>query len=87
MDEVKERLSDAATLTPGFVPLDGVGAWQQALVDMSDEDVRTLVVQTKEDMVKAGRLEFDWQAAKAAKLERKRLKELQLQARLDSELY
>ena len=72
MDETKERL-DAQTNGPS---VEGVAGWQRALLEMSDEEVRALVVKVKEELDAAGRLEFDWRAAKAAKEERKRLKAL-----------
>ncbi|KAI0372116.1 hypothetical protein BV20DRAFT_964203 [Pilatotrama ljubarskyi] len=77
LDEAKERL--AARLAPAGAEEWGadreVPAWQRALLDMSDEEVRTLLVSVKEELDVAGKLEFDWRAAKAAKLERKKQKE------------
>lgn len=76
MDEVKERLArlpasvDAPRGVGGTVPM-----WQRVLLDMSEEDAQALVVTVKEEMAKDGRLDFDWKAAKAAKLEKKRQKE------------
>ncbi|KAI8994117.1 hypothetical protein BD414DRAFT_513724 [Trametes punicea] len=78
LDEVKNRLArrvlglgDSESQVAGEVP-----AWQRALLDMSDDDVRTFITHVKEEMDAAGKLEYDWRAAKAAKLERKKLKEL-----------
>ncbi|KAI0720474.1 hypothetical protein C8T65DRAFT_633122 [Cerioporus squamosus] len=78
MEEVKDRLS-ATTLSPSEAAVNHakeVPVWQRALLRMSDEEVRALVVEVKEDLAKAGRLAFDWRAAKAAKQEKKRQKEL-----------
>ncbi|KAI1789588.1 hypothetical protein LXA43DRAFT_892529 [Ganoderma leucocontextum] len=76
IDEVRERL---ARLPTGASAPHAVGetvpVWQRALLVMSEEDVRALVVTVKEDMAKDGRLEFDWKAAKAARLEKKRQRE------------
>ncbi|KAI0335938.1 hypothetical protein GY45DRAFT_1292590 [Cubamyces sp. BRFM 1775] len=82
LDEMKERL---AKLQLGSEP-DGdavassvvreIPAWQYPLLEMSDEEVRELMVKVKEDLDAAGKLEYDWRAAKAAKLARKRQAEL-----------
>ncbi|KAH9933108.1 uncharacterized protein BXZ73DRAFT_46389 [Epithele typhae] len=74
IEEVKERLgAHAETADVGEA---GAQAWQRALVEMEDEEVRALVVQVKEELATAGKLEYDWKAAKAAKEERKRAKAL-----------
>ncbi|KAI0354927.1 hypothetical protein OH77DRAFT_1425528 [Trametes cingulata] len=84
LDEVKDRL--AARLHPetagsrepavaGDIP-----AWQLVLLNMSDDEVRTLIVSVKEELDAAGKLVFDWRAARAAKLERRRLKEAEAAA-------
>ena len=78
MDEVKERLSSMPAV--GSAPamaMDEVQVWQRVWLEMSDDEVRALVVNVKEELQEKGELEFDWRAAKAAKLERKRQKELE----------
>ncbi|PIL22566.1 hypothetical protein GSI_15255 [Ganoderma sinense ZZ0214-1] len=78
MDEVKERLArlpaGAGVDAPHAVG-EAVSTWQKALLGMSEEDIRALVMSVKEEMAKGGRLDFDWRAAKAARLEKKRQKE------------
>ncbi|KAH9891611.1 hypothetical protein C8Q73DRAFT_746703 [Cubamyces lactineus] len=78
LDEMKERLAKTRL---GSEPGGGavasplvreVPAWQHRLLEMSDEDVRELMVQVKKDLDAAGRLKYDWRAAKAAKLGRKK---------------
>ncbi|KAI0648125.1 hypothetical protein C8Q79DRAFT_1008476 [Trametes meyenii] len=85
LDETKERLGPglAATRLPdgGEVP-----AWQGSLLDMSDDDVQALVVGVKEELDAAGKLAFDWRAAKAAKLERKKQEEHKASAAVDSDI-
>ncbi|KAI9058271.1 hypothetical protein FKP32DRAFT_1688728 [Trametes sanguinea] len=79
MDEMKERLARrpaAAASGEGLEMVGDVPPWQRALLDMSDEEVRRLMVEVKEELDAAGKLEFDWRAAKAAKLEQKKQKEL-----------
>lgn len=74
MDAVKERLSDLGRVSSGdtFVPDGDITVWQHALLDMSVEEVRVLVMEVKENLQQEGKLYFDWRAAKAGKLERKR---------------
>ncbi|TBU47768.1 hypothetical protein BD309DRAFT_998116 [Dichomitus squalens] len=73
MDEVKERLGclPAAGGGPASPVTAVVEPWQRALSEMEEEELRTLVVSVKEEMEKDGRLEFDWRAAKTARLEKK----------------
>ncbi|OSD07300.1 hypothetical protein PYCCODRAFT_1449351 [Trametes coccinea BRFM310] len=78
LDEMKERLAShpaARTSGEGLEVLGDVPLWQRALLEMPDEEVRMLMVQVKEELEAAGKLEFDWRAAKAAKLEQRRQKE------------
>ncbi|RPD62400.1 hypothetical protein L226DRAFT_568817 [Lentinus tigrinus ALCF2SS1-7] len=75
MDEVKDRLSDTSPCPDEVPGAKDVPAWQVALLRMSDAEVRTLVVEVKEEMAQDGRLSFDWRAAKAAKEEKKRQKD------------
>ena len=79
MDEVKERLArlpvEAVVDTPLAVG-EAVPTWQRVLLGISEDDIRALVVTVKEEMAKDGRLDFDWRAAKAARLEKKRQKEI-----------
>lgn len=80
LDEMKERLaksrlrpeSDAGAGAVASPLAREIPAWQYPLLEMSDEEVRELMVQVKEDLDAAGRLKYDWRTAKAAKLERKR---------------
>ncbi len=73
LDEVKERLTArAGSATVSDAMAEAVPAWQRALLEMSNDEVRALTVSVKEDLDAAGKLEFDWRAAKAAKLERKK---------------
>ncbi|OJT13970.1 hypothetical protein TRAPUB_9454 [Trametes pubescens] len=73
LDEVKERLAArAGSATVSDAMAEAVPAWQRALLEMSNDEVRALTVSVKEDLDAAGKLEFDWRAAKAAKLERKK---------------
>ncbi|TFK91124.1 hypothetical protein K466DRAFT_583112 [Polyporus arcularius HHB13444] len=78
MDEVKDRLSNSAPpsceAAVNHIKSE-VPVWQRALLRMSAEEVRVLVVEVKEELEKDGRLSFDWRAAKAAKEEKKREKE------------
>ncbi|CDO77130.1 hypothetical protein BN946_scf184657.g5 [Trametes cinnabarina] len=79
LDEVKERLTSWRMHGNDGKDLDETGdipAWQRALLDMTDAEVRGLTVRVKEELDAAGKLMFDWRAAKAAKLEQKRQKEL-----------
>ena len=79
MDEVKDRLARLPVGDGVSAPLavgGAVPAWQRALLGISEDDVRALVVAVKEEMAKDGRLDFDWRAAKAARLEKKRQKEI-----------
>ena len=76
MDEVKDRLSDTSLCTDEAPPSTDVPTWQRALMPMSEEEVRALVVEVKTQLEQDGRLSFDWRAAKAAKQEKKRLKDL-----------
>ena len=74
MDEVKERLSrlpEAEPESAAAATAPGVEAWQRALLHMEEEELQKLVVTVKDELEKDGRLEFDWRAAKAAKLEKK----------------
>ena len=72
MDKVKERLSLTARQLVEEVP-----RWQCALLDMSDDEVRIYVVEVKEEMQAAGKLQFDWRGAQAAKQERKKMQQLE----------
>ncbi|KAI0670856.1 hypothetical protein C8Q78DRAFT_1032324 [Trametes maxima] len=69
LDETKERLAAGQTST-GIPDGSEVPAWQSSLLNMSDNEVKALVVSVKEELDAAGKLVFDWQAAKAAKLEK-----------------
>ncbi|KAI0822245.1 hypothetical protein BC628DRAFT_1327609 [Trametes gibbosa] len=77
LDEVKVRLSarwaERDLCTVGTVVSEEVPSWQHALLETSDEEVRALVVAVKEELHAAGKLAFNWRAAKAAKLEKRRL--------------
>ncbi|KAH9854649.1 hypothetical protein C2E23DRAFT_893954 [Lenzites betulinus] len=70
LDEVKVRLAARSSGTEPVVS-EEVPTWQRALLDMSDEEVRELTVTVKEELDAAGKLAFDWRAAKAAKLKKK----------------
>ncbi|EIW59501.1 uncharacterized protein TRAVEDRAFT_71548 [Trametes versicolor FP-101664 SS1] len=73
LDEVKERLTArAGSATVSVAMAEAIPAWQHTLLGMSDDEVRALTMSVKEDLEAAGKLEFDWRAAKAAKLERKK---------------
>ncbi|KAI0632086.1 hypothetical protein C8Q77DRAFT_1218606 [Trametes polyzona] len=76
MDEVKERLATqwSSTTSSQEVPAGAdVPPWQSALLNISDEEVRILTVNVKEELDAAGKLAFNWRAAKAAKEKRKKL--------------
>lgn len=70
LDEVKVRLAARSSGTEPVVS-EEVPTWQRALLDMSDEEVRELTVTVKEELDAAGKLAFDWRAAKAAKMKKK----------------
>lgn len=73
LDEVKERLTARAGNAAVSAAMgEAIPAWQRALLGMSDDEVRALTLGVKEDLEAAGKLEFDWRAAKAAKLERRK---------------
>ena len=48
-----------------------VTRWEGELLSLSQDEVRDLVVKTKEEMNKEGRLEFDWKQAKERKAAQK----------------
>lgn len=83
LDEVKERLTArAGNATVSAAMAEAIPARQRALLGMSDDEVRALTLNVKEDLEAAGKLEFDWRAAKAAKLERKKQQAVAAQAEL-----
>ncbi|KAI0768978.1 hypothetical protein BD413DRAFT_614023 [Trametes elegans] len=78
LDEVKARLAaayDAAADNMAGAAAD-VPAWQRVLLGMEEDEVRVLVVAAKEELDAAGKLTHDWRAAKAARMDRKKQREL-----------
>ncbi|KAH9950553.1 hypothetical protein B0H21DRAFT_499013 [Amylocystis lapponica] len=86
MDGVRERLGgelreDGAAMGGAPVQVHGAAStqlpvarltpWESAMFPLSVDEVRALVIQVKDEMQAAGKLEFDWRAAKARKMERK----------------
>ncbi|EKM51481.1 uncharacterized protein PHACADRAFT_149901 [Phanerochaete carnosa HHB-10118-sp] len=82
-DETKERLGgeDKLSIVVG-IPLDSLQsddippehltlrAWEYAMARMSADGVKTMVMEVKEELDAAGRLQYDWKAAKQKKVER-----------------
>lgn len=78
MDEVRRKLGGTGLVSVdvevdknierGHVTL---AIWENALFGMSLDAIQQLVVETKEEMNHAGKLEFDWQEAKRLRAERK----------------
>lgn len=77
-DEVKRKLGGTETL-PVTVDVDSniepvhitLATWEETLFGMSYDALRQLVMDTKEEMDKSGKLKFDWREAKKLSAERK----------------